>query len=317
MKFVGVDLGGTNARAALIDLTGGGRIVAERRAVVVDRSPTAVADLVAEQVRALAPEGAAGVGVGFAGMLRGWSGVVANSPNFGWREVDFRALLRARLGAVVELYNDLNAIAYGESAFGAGRGARDVLCIFVGTGIGAGMVTDGRLYIGATHLAGEFGHMKVVRGPSARRCGCGQRGCIEAYASGRNLAQRAHEELGAGARSLAVELAGGAIERVHAGHIDEAVRRGDAWATALWSEVAPLLGMSIANAVTLLNPGRVVLGGGVWEGAPELKRRALATYAETVNAPSGEAAVLVDSALGDTSGVRGAAALIAAGTGAT
>ncbi|MSP61130.1 MAG: ROK family protein [Myxococcales bacterium] len=325
--LVGVDLGGTNLRAAVVDLDGGGRVLAEERAPVGDRTPEAVADLVQTLVERVA-DGAAlrGVGIGFAGMLRGWTGVVANAPNFGWRDVDFRGLLRARLGPSVELYNDLNAIAFGETCFGAARGARDVLCVFVGTGIGAGIVTDGKLTIGASHLAGEFGHMKVV--PGGRLCGCGARGCIEAYASGRNLATRARQDLATGKASfgsrrdnpadavrevsLAVQIAGGA-ERVHAGHLDEAVRAGDAYACALWGEVAPLLGLAIANAVTLLNPSRVVLGGGVWEGAPRLRELVLAAYQEAVNGPSAEAAVIVATALGDTAGVLGAAALIAAG----
>ena len=306
---VGVDLGGTNVRAALVDLAGGGVIITEVKSPVDDHRPEAVADLVAAEVRRVDPTGRYGVGIGFAGMLRGWSGVVANAPNYGWREVDLRGLVRARLGPAVEIYNDMNAIAYGEATFGAARGAPDVLCVFVGTGIGAGLVTDGRLYIGASHLAGEFGHMKVVR--EGRLCGCGQRGCIEAYASGRNLAARAHEDFEAGVRSLAIELAGGSVDSVHAGHLDQAARSGDPYAQALWAEVALLLGQSLANAVTLLNPSRVVLGGGVWEGAPELRRLTLTAYSEAVNAPSGEAAVIVASALGDTAGVLGAAALIA------
>src|SRR5262249_4907732 len=162
-----------------------------------------------------------------AGMLRGWSGVVVNAPNFGWREVDFRALLRGRLGERVELYNDLNAIAFGEATSGAARGARDVLCVFVGTVVGGGLVVEGKLSIGATHLAGEIGHSKVV--PNGRQCGCGQRGCVEAYTSGRNLALRAREELSRGERSLAVQLAG-AVDKVHAGHLDEAARAGDPYA---------------------------------------------------------------------------------------
>src|SRR5262249_24039674 len=155
------------------------------------------ADLVQRLVAKVDPEAKrAGVGVGFAGMLRGWSGVVQNAPNFGWREVDFRALLRARIDPRVELYNDLNAIAFGEATCGAARGALDVLCVYVGTGIGAGLVVNGELSIGASHLAGEIGHTKVV--PNGRLCGCGQRGCVEAYASGRNLANRAREELSSG-----------------------------------------------------------------------------------------------------------------------
>jgi glucokinase len=309
---VGVDLGGTNGRAARIDLETMTVLEEAKEPVPAEgRAPEAVADLVARLVQKVDPEGKrAGAGVGFAGMLRGWSGVVQNAPNFGWREVDFRALLRARIDPRVELYNDLNAIAFGEATAGAARGARDVLCVFVGTGIGGGLVVNGELAIGASHLAGEIGHTKVV--PNGRLCGCGQRGCVEAYASGRNLANRAREDLSSGERSLAVQLAG-AVDQVHAGHLDEAARAGDLYAVALWNEVAPLLGTVLANAVTLLNPARLVLGGGAWEGSPGLRKLVLAAYQGAVNAPSGEACQLVDSTLGDAAGVIGAAALIGSG----
>jgi glucokinase len=305
---VGVDLGGTNARAALVDVERGATLGGEAKLPLADRRPEAVAELVERAVATVDPEGArAGVGVGFAGMLRGWSGVVVNAPNFGWREVDFRTLLRARVGERTELYNDLNAIAFGEATYGAAHGWGDVLCVFVGTGIGAGIVADRRLYIGATHLAGEIGHVKVR--PGGRLCGCGQRGCIEAYASGVNLQARAREEL-ATRPSLAVELAGG-LDKVHAGHLDEAARRGDPYADALWTEVSELLGVVLANAVTTLNPARLVMGGGVWKGAPELGRRTLAVFGGVVNRPSLEGFEIVDSTLGDAAGVLGAAALIA------
>lgn len=308
---VGIDLGGTNCRAALVDLDGG-KLLAEAKRPVTDRAPEAVADLVAATVASLGAPAHHGVGIGFAGMLRGWTGIVANAPNFGWREVDLRSLLRARLGTAVELYNDLNAIAFGEARYGAGRGAPDMLCVYVGTGVGGGLVLDGKVYAGAGHLAGEIGHVKVV--PGGRPCGCGQRGCIEAYVSGRNIARRAQEELapGGGAQSSALTLAG-SLGALHAGHLDEAARAGDPYARALWSEIAPLLGLVLANAVTLLNPSRVVLGGGVWEGAPELRRLAVDAFNELVNAPSGEGVVLVDTVLGDTAGVLGAAALVAEG----
>src|SRR5439155_10699494 len=118
------------------------------RAPVADREPAAVADLVARLVAQVDGAGRRhGVGIGFAGMLRGWTGVVVNAPNFGWREVDFRSLLRARVGARTELYNDLNAIAFGEAMYGGAKGVRDVLCVYVGTGVGSGIVADGKLYI--------------------------------------------------------------------------------------------------------------------------------------------------------------------------
>jgi glucokinase len=307
-KAVGVDLGATNARAALVDVDSG-QILAETKQPWTDRAPETVAAIVGAVVRSVDPNGErAGVGIGFAGMLRGWTGVVVNAPNFGWREVDFRSLLRAEVGERCELYNDLNAIAYGEARYGSARGIPDVLCVYVGTGVGAGIVVNGKLYAGATHLGGEIGHTKVV--PAGRVCGCGMRGCLEAYASGRNIQKRAQEELRSGERSLAVELAGG-IDQVHAGFLDEAARRGDFYAGRLWEEVSTLLGMALGNAVTLLNPSRLVMGGGVWHGAPELRRRAVARLYELVNQPSREGFEVVDTALGDAAGMLGSAALIA------
>ena len=304
---VGVDLGATNARVALVDVAAG-KILAENKHPWTDHSPETVAAIVDQAVREIDPEGKrAGVGIGFAGMLRGWSGVVVIAPNFGWHEVDFRSLLRAKVGEKCELYNDLNAIAYGEAMYGSARGENDMVCVYVGTGVGSGIVLDGRLYSGSTHLAGELGHTKVV--PNGRQCGCGMRGCLEAYTSGRNIQARAQEELRAGQRSLATELAGG-IDKVHAGFLDEAARRGDAYAGNLWEEVSTLLGLALANVVTTLNPKRLVMGGGVWQGAPELRRRAVAKLFDFVNRPSREGFEVVDTALGDSAGMLGAAALI-------
>jgi glucokinase len=307
-RAVGVDLGATNARVALVDVEAG-KILAETKQPWTDHAPQTVAAIVGRAVEEVDPHNLrVGVGVGFAGMLRGWTGVVVNSPNFGWREVDFRSQLRAHVGEHCEMYNDLNAIAFGEAVYGSARGLSNVLCVYVGTGVGAGIVVDGRLYSGANHLAGEFGHARVV--PNGRPCGCGQFGCLEAYTSGRNIQRRAQEELRGGERSLAVELAGG-IDQVHAGFLDEAARRGDSYAGRLWEEVSTLLGLALANAVSLLNPARLVMGGGVWQGATELRRRTSARLFEFVNQPSREGFDVVDTGLGDTAGMLGSAALIA------
>jgi glucokinase len=310
MKAVGIDLGGTNARGALVDVETGEILGPDTKLPVTSTKPEDVAALVGRVVDAVDPKRErAGVGIGFAGMLRGWSGVVVNAPNFGWREVDFRTLLRARVGANTELYNDLNAIAYGEATYGGARGIPDVFCAFVGTGVGAGLVLDGKLYIGATHLAGEFGHVKMIR--NGRLCGCGQHGCLEAYVSGRNLQKRAQEDL-VKTHSIAIEIAGG-IERVHAGFLDEAARRGDRYSAELLEHAGLLLGQALANAVTTLNPSRLVMGGGVWHGAQELRRHTLHFFDEFVNRASTEGFAIVDALLADTAGVLGAAALIARG----
>jgi glucokinase len=305
---VGVDLGGTNARAALVDVDQGAIVGDDQRLPVEDRSPEAVADLVLRVVQLADPDNVRlGVGVGFAGMLRAFTGVVANAPNFGWREVDFRSLLRVRVGDRTELYNDANAIAYGETVYGAARGFRDVLLVAVGTGIGGGLVTGGRLYIGANHLAGEVGHVKVI--PGGRLCGCGQQGCLEAYVGGRNLQKRAQDDL-AKTTSLAVELAGG-VEQVHAGHLEDAAARGDRYASELLAHAGLLLGVALANMVTTLNPARLVMGGGMWPKSPYLREHTVRHFHSNVNQPSLEGFAIIDATLGEASGVLGAAALIA------
>jgi glucokinase len=315
VKAVGVDLGGTHARAALVHLPQGVVEREEKSTIPADsRQPEAVAALVAALVARVDPDGQRiGVGVGFAGMLRGFTGVVVNAPNFGWRDVALRSLLRGHLGENVELYNDVNAIAFGEARYGNARAVADVLCVFVGTGIGGGLVLNGRLYSGATHLAGEIGHVKVV--PGGRLCGCGQRGCLEAYASGVHLRERALEELH-DCESLALDLAG-SLERLHAGHLDEAARHQDGYASRLWDEVAGHLGTVLANAVTIFNPARLVMGGGVWQGAPELRTRTEKVLRRIANAPSLIGFQLVDTALGDSAGVLGAATLVAEAKGGT
>jgi glucokinase len=309
VKAVGVDFGGTNVRAALVDVKRGEFIGTDAKLPVLDKQPERVAATIADIVRAVDPNNErVGVGVGFAGMLRGWTGVVVNAPNFGWREVDFRSILRRHVGERTELYNDLNAIAYGEARWGAARGLADVFFCFVGTGVGAGIICDGKLYTGATHLAGEFGHIKVVV-PNGRLCGCGQYGCLEAYVSGRNLQARAREDL-AKTTSLAVEIAGG-LEHLHAGHLEEAATRGDRYASELLGHAGMLLGVALGNAVCTLNPSRLVMGGGVWEKSAQIRSHARRWFEETVNKPSVEGFRVVDGSLGERAGVLGAATLIA------
>lgn len=311
---VGVDLGGTNMRASLVDVEAG-TLLSEEKLKLTDYAPEVVASSLAGLVQKVDPEHKrVGVGVGIAALLRGWTGVVIVGPNLGWHEVAFRSLVENALGTgePVELYNDLNAIALGEVSYGSARGTKDALCIYIGTGIGAGIVASGRLYAGATHLAGELGHSKVVL-ENGRPCGCGQRGCLEAYAGGNNIAKRAHEELKT-QRSAAVELAGGA-DKVHAGFLDQAAAAGDPYATRLWAEVSDYAGIALGAAVTLLNPSTLIMGGGVWTGAPVLGGLIRKKLLHAVNAPSLVDFQLVDTSLGDYAGRLGAARAISHGRG--
>jgi glucokinase len=302
---VGVDLGGTNARAALVDTAAKTAAPSEQRWQHQALDPEAVASSVASVVAELAgPE--VPLGLGIAAMLGGDTGVVVNAPNLGWRDVDFRGLLAARLpGREIRLVNDVGAIALGEGRWGAARGSRAALCVFAGTGIGGGILIEGRLYNGASGVAAEFGHTKVVLGPTARLCGCGQRGCIEAYAGGRMLAERVAADLDAGTQTAAAALAAG--EDVHGGHLDQAARAGDPYALSLWDEIAPLFGQALANAVTLLNPSHLVIGGTVLWGAPFLRERVMASYQALVGVAAGPECRIVQAELGDAAGLLGAA----------
>ncbi|HEX9050131.1 MAG TPA: ROK family protein [Anaeromyxobacter sp.] len=314
---LGVDLGGTNARAAVVDVSSG-EIVAAHKEPLRDRSPARVVEVVRHALREAAlaagvpPEGAGRVGVGVAGQCLGATGVVLNAPNLGWRDVPFGDLLSRALSLPVKVANDLAVAAWGERRFGAAKGLDEVLLVFVGSGVGSGIIVGGRLHEGATGVAGEFGHVKVR--PSRadtrpRRCGCGEWGCLEAYTSGMNVAARVREELEAGARSAIRELAGGDLSRVNASLVDDAHRAGDAYAVALWDEVGDLLGTAIANLVTILNPARVILGGGVLLGCPALDAIVRRRFDGAVSRSATRGLTIERAWLGDDAGVIGAAVL--------
>lgn len=313
---VGIDLGGTNARAAVVDRDSG-EIVASHKEPHRDRAPASVVETVAHAVHAaLEAEPSAGsfarLGVGVAGQCLGRTGVVLNAPNLGWRDVPFGELLERRLGMKVRIANDLSAAAWGEWRFGAARGVDDAVLVFVGSGVGSGLILGGRLHDGHRGVAGELGHVKVrpARAATApRRCGCGETGCLEAYTSGMNLAARVREELEAGAASRVRDLVHGDLARVSASVVDAAYAEGDPYARALWDEVADLLGNAIASVTTLLNPARLILGGGVLLGCPELRRMAEEVFQARVSRSALVGLGLERAFLGDDAGVIGAALL--------
>jgi glucokinase len=246
-------------------------------------------------------------------MLRDRAGTVANSPHLRWRDVPFGTLLAARLGPRFRLgiYNDVNAVVYGEAVAGSARGCKDVLGVYVGTGIGAGLIIHGQLVEGTSNCAGELGHTKVRWDDEAAPCACGSRGCIEAYIGGSYLQRRIVDELRPGTiKTRALELAGG-LHDIHPGHVDLAAAEGDDWALGLWTELAPLLAVSLGNAVAILNPERLVLGGGVLARCPTLYQLVETSLMIAGNGPSLEPLTVVLAELGDDAGIVGAAHLAA------
>lgn len=302
------DIGGSNLRAALVDDEG--RVVDEAR----DATGRAPSEEIAARARALAVTleqragaRAIGAGAGVAAMVPAPFDVIENAPNLGWRDAPFREQLsRALDGRPVVLVNDLDAIALGEQHAGAARGHAHVLFVYVGTGVGAGIVTGGALLRGARGVAAELGHTKVVA-REGRLCGCGATGCLEAYTGGAALsAELARRAASSPNSALAVRAKndGGVPTMSHA---DALAREGDVEMSALVDEVSDLLGVSIANAITILNPAILVLGGGVLTRCPFLSTRVVEKARALANRPAVRDLVVTEGSLGEAAGLIGAA----------
>lgn len=248
------------------------------------------------------------VGVACAGQIHPSTGAVVYAPNLDWQDVAVGARLARALGRPVVVENDVRAAAWGEFRFGAGIGTRSLVAVFVGTGIGSGTVLDGRLWRGAANGAGEIGHTQVV--PGGLPCPCGQRGCLEQYASGSGFQRRLLAALSVGVETRLRAETGGDPLQLTATMVQAAADAGDRFARQLWEDATRYLTMALANYVTLLNPDMLVLGGGVIEAVPGLFETVAAGVPEltTILARS----VRIERArLGDWSGVAGAAALAA------
>jgi glucokinase len=205
--------------------------------------------------------------------------------------------------------NDLGAITVGEAGRGAGRGATHAVCVFVGTGVGMGAVVGGRLLEGHDGLAAELGHAKVASPETGRRCGCGERGCLEAYTSGRHLPDLLAEKIDAGLESERWHRGDDAIAKTNAAEIEEAAKAGDAAAQAVWQDAAEYLAEALGTVVAVLSPRVLVLGGGVLRLAPSLRERVGIRLQAYAPRPELGDLLVRDSELGDDAGLVGAGLL--------
>lgn len=268
---VGVDIGGTKLYAVVMRR---GKVRGRaRRKTRGESGFEAVLHRVRRTVKEACKEAGveltdvAAVGVGAPSPLLP-DGTLVHAPNLGWREVPLGRSLTELLGRPVYTINDCNAGTLAELEFGAARGARAAVGLFMGTGLGGGIVVDGRIVEGHNHLAAELGHMKVAAG--GRPCGCGGRGCLEAYASKSGLGYRLNLEIACERRSSMLdELCGGDFRNVRSGLLARAYRAGDPVAVEALNEAADYLGLGVANCLTILGPEVVVLGGGVMEALGE------------------------------------------------
>lgn len=302
---IGLDVGGSKVSGVLMAADG------SVRASALQASPADDVEAMLETVVTVA-EGlrergrASAVGVGAAGLVDHVSGVLRWSPNIAWQEVPLRRLVEERLGLPTLADNDANTAAWGEYRFGAGRGLRHVLLVTVGTGIGGGLIQEGRLFRGAHGFAAEIGH--VIVEPDGPLCGCGNHGCWEQVASGQALDRMAQE---AARRDPEGAIARAARGSEPAGpHVVEAAAGGDRDAAGILETVGRRLGEGLAGLANILDPEAIVLGGGVAEIGPSLLDPARARFLETVEAPSHRPEIpIVPAVLGNDAGAIGAAAM--------
>ena len=288
--IVGVDLGGTNIVVGAMPEDGNKQLAVRHASThaelgaeaVVHRIATMVAEVIAEVTASekAREDDFLGVGVGAPGPLDRERGVVVVAPNLGWRDFPLRDSISERTGLPVALDNDANCATIGEWWKGAAQGAKNVVGITIGTGIGGGIIMNGVLYHGSSDVAGEIGHTTIDS--TGRYCRCGNYGCLEAYASGPAIAARAREALERDEVSTLRRMVDGHLDELTAATVYAAAHAGDALALEVVRDTARFLGTGVGNMLNILNPDVVVITGGVTQaGEPlfeplraEVKRRA-------------------------------------------
>lgn len=303
-SFIGIDLGGTEIKVALVSLEGE-ILRRDARPTPADEGVDAVIDAMVDLASGLSRDAdVAAVGIGAPGPMNWQTGVVFSPPNLaGWVDVPLAELMHGRLGLRCFVDNDANCACLGERWVGAGKGTETMCMLTLGTGVGGGIVVHGKLVRGADGTAGEIGHINVER--DGRVCGCGSRGCLETYGSAGGMVQTALEGLESHRDSA---LAARDVSEITAQLISELARAGDAYCHAVIRDTGTWLGLGIASLVNLLNPEKVILSGGLAQAGELLFtsiRETVSTAAFDVPARRVE---IVAAALGLDAGVIGAAA---------
>ncbi len=315
--IVGVDLGGTNIVAGAMPVDGSREIAMSTTQTLAEGGAGAVVDRIAAMIdkviaQTMAETGASrsaflGVGIGSPGPLNREKGIVIITPNLGWKNFPLRDEISSRVKLEATLDNDANCATLGEFWCGAAKGGRNVIGMTLGTGIGGGLILDGKLFHGASDVAGEIGHTTIDS--TGRRCKCGNYGCLEAYASGPAIAERAREALrGDEGESILVGMVEGDARKITAATVYEAAKRGDITAREVVRETARFLGAGVANLLNIFNPDTVVLAGGVTQAGDALFQPLRAEVKRRAFKPAVQACRIVPGALPLSAGVVGAIA---------
>ena len=307
---IGIDLGGTKIIGGLVDE--GGRVSAKRRIPTEAASGyDAIVHNIIRLISAIIEEGGASpdeierIGVACAGQIERYSRRIVFSPNLGFHNVPIADDIERALSIETFVENDVNAATYGEWRFNLKEHPRDLLGIFVGTGIGGGLILDGRLYRGFSNVGGEIGHMTL--NPYGYPCHCGGTGCFEAYCGGSYVVDRVRERLREGYRGKIWPIINGDMESLNTGHIEAAYLEGDELCTVVWEEVIEYMGAGLATLLNLLNPEMIIFGGGVIYGSRYLIEQAVEVMRKRAMAPSLINVQLMKARLGEDAAIVGGA----------
>ncbi|TCC66051.1 ROK family glucokinase [Kribbella pittospori] len=307
---IGIDVGGTKIAAGVVDADGtiGARANRDTPADSVDDTAAAICDAAAELIAAHDVEA---VGIGAAGFVSSDRSTVLFAPNLAWRDEPLGTRVAEQLKIPVVVENDANAAAWGEFAFGAAKDVEHMLCLTIGTGIGGGVVIGGELLRGAYGVAAELGHMRVV--PGGHRCGCGARGCLEQYASGRALVREGRAQAEAGslaAMQMLTECGISDPAQLTGPMITEAAAAGDPCAVELLEDLGRWLGEGLASLATMFDPTTIVIGGGVSAAKDLLMKSAQVAFERNLPAKANRPHPSFGLAeLGNDAGLIGAADL--------
>lgn len=311
-KRIGIDVGGTNVKIALV--TDEGQIIYSNSVptraemgyeYTVNNIKQAIKDLMQETKTTTSD--IEGIGFGFPGQVDYKTGVVKLAPNIpGWVNVPIAQMIEDEFHIPTKIDNDVRCAALGELNYGAGKGCENLICITVGTGVGSGLIVNGKLVRGASNAAGEIGHIKLQMhgGPI---CGCGDTGCLEAFASAPSIVAMAEDYIKGGKSTKYRELAN---PEISAYVVAEAAKAGDKVAQRIFTIMGEYLGIGLASVVNLLNPEKIIIGGGVADADELLLAPLKKTLKERAMEISGSAVEVVKAQLGNTAGVIGASLLV-------
>ena len=312
-KFIGMDLGGTNIKIGVVDLDSGTILDSTSIPTVAREGHDAVlgrmAGLVLQMVERnkLNPSEVGGVGIGLPGVLNLKQGSTVFLPNLPgtWPNVPVRDVIQAKTGMSVSILNDVRAITLGEWKFGAGRGVDTMACFAIGTGVGGGLVINGHLHLGLGGTSGELGHQTIdYNGP---RCGCGNYGCLEAFASGPAIAALGIKAVVQGLTTDIGKLVNYDLNKITPDVIARAANQGDQVAQEIYAKVGNYYGIAIANILVSVGPRKVVMGGGVAAAGDLLFDPIRKTIRERARVIPVEEVEVVPAELGNNAGVMGLA----------